>query len=744
MLKVEKSAGSTRINKSKRSLRNSADNLDKLITTEVFGEPTSKPWETQSRPPAALPTQEAFLVLEDEKTCESVEVLLACTAICDPNERGCPLLFTSKGYEQLVGSNKEQLAGRPCLQDVSTSGGAEASLADALQGKAHLSVEVACAKSDGSRFQDIVSVVPHLDRMGNLMHQILVHGEVDAKGVDLATGEEAHISHRQDLVGSLISAIFVTGGSSDAPIVNTSPGFQELLGYGDSDVQGMCCLCVCGPETDKKAMKAAITAQRAGQAGATKLLCYRKDGTPFWGELFNFPLGAPPSADDMDSPAPAQLQQQHLCILVDVTSNKQKRIGRYAMGKVIGKGAFGIVRLGQNTATGEKVAIKTIDASSFRSIAQIEQVQDEINVLSGLKHPNIIRLLDMHFAANIFYFVMEFASGGSLIEYVRKQEGHRLQEAEAKRIFEQVIDAVDYCHRRRVIHRDLKPENILLDDSGNVKVADFGLAGITTPFSGNLRSACGTPEFTAPEIVRGKEYDGSSVDIWSLGVILYELMQGHLPFKAPTQSGLFKSIVAGTYAPLPEAASPECRNLVAKMLTGNAEKRITMDEIRRHPWLLGTSAEEMRLLGRSMSISGGTLGRTGSLPTHLQSSLHLVIPDTFKAVSSSVSSSWSPQDDEQDAPRYILPVRDEDSSAGAEPAAPVLEMPPRHLNKQSSNKGRRKSLDSQRPRAQSGASLEAEGAPLVPRSPASFSRPAAGEPAKAAKSAGSSTGERRS
>ncbi|KAL3139144.1 hypothetical protein ABBQ32_005929 [Trebouxia sp. C0010 RCD-2024] len=362
---------------------------------------------------------------------------------------------------------------------------------------------------------------------------------MEERGADRGTGDsEGAALHKEDVDGELLKAFMTTDASApDVPIVDTSPGFQVLLGYGDGDVFGMSCLSVCGPSSDKKSMRQIITLQRTGQPGGAKILCYKRDGTPFWALLYNFPLHSDKSDPVSSKPGSSSMPEgpsagglsgpalTNLCLLVDVTASKLKRVGRYNLGRVVGRGAFGVVRLGQNTQTGETVAIKSVDASNFRSIAQIDQIQDEISVLSGLKHPCIIRLLDMHFTNNIFYFVMEYAAGGCLVDYVKTQPGAKLGEEEAKRIFQQVLSAMDYCHRRRVIHRDLKPENILMDESTNVKIADFGLAGITTPFSGNLRQLCGTPEFTAPEIVQGKEYSGPAVDIWSLGVILYELLQ---------------------------------------------------------------------------------------------------------------------------------------------------------------------------------------------------------------------------
>nr|BAU61590.1 AMP-activated protein kinase [Gonium pectorale]BAU61613.1 AMP-activated protein kinase [Gonium pectorale] len=235
-----------------------------------------------------------------------------------------------------------------------------------------------------------------------------------------------------------------------------------------------------------------------------------------------------------------------LCCVVDITATRLKKVvgGKYVLGKVIGAGAFGLVRIGRNIATDELVAVKGVDATRFRSITEIDQIQEEMSVLSSLKHPHIIRLYDVHFQNNTFFLVMEFAGGGSLVHFARSQDPvhQRVDEATAARLFTQIVSALEYCHRRRVIHRDLKPENILMDGEGNLKIADFGLAAVTAPFNGGLTLQCGTPEFTAPEITVGREYDGPSVDIWSMGVILYEMLAGTLPFKGANQAALFKAI----------------------------------------------------------------------------------------------------------------------------------------------------------------------------------------------------------
>ncbi|KAJ8570306.1 hypothetical protein K7X08_037278 [Anisodus acutangulus] len=176
---------------------------------------------------------------------------------------------------------------------------------------------------------------------------------------------------------------------------------------------------------------------------------------------------------------------------------------------------------------------------------------------------------------------MEYAKSGELFDYT-VQKG-RLQEDEARHLFQQIIAGVEYCHRNRVVHRDLKPENLLLDARGNVKIADFGLSNIMR--DGHfLKTSCGSPNYAAPEVVSQKLYAGPEVDVWSCGVILYALLCGRLPFDDENIPNLFKKIKGGLYT-LPTHLSPLARDLIPRMLTVDPMKRISIPDIRQHQWL---------------------------------------------------------------------------------------------------------------------------------------------------------------
>ena len=177
--------------------------------------------------------------------------------------------------------------------------------------------------------------------------------------------------------------------------------------------------------------------------------------------------------------------------------------------------------------------------------------------------------------------VLEYA-GGELFDYI-VQHG-RMKEAEARRFFQQMLCAVEYCHRHKIVHRDLKPENLLLDENLNVKIADFGLSNIMT--DGNfLKTSCGSPNYAAPEVIGGKLYAGPEVDVWSCGVILYVLLVGRLPFDDEHIPSLFAKIARGTYV-VPTWMSPGAAGLIKKMLVVNPVQRATIAEIRQDPWFM--------------------------------------------------------------------------------------------------------------------------------------------------------------
>ena len=252
------------------------------------------------------------------------------------------------------------------------------------------------------------------------------------------------------------------------------------------------------------------------------------------------------------------------------------------MGKTLGIGSFGKVKVAEHILTGHKVAVKILNRKKIKAIDMEEKVRREIKILRLFMHPHIIRLYEVLETPHDIYVVMEYVKSGELFDYI--VEKGRLGENEARHFFQQIVSGVEYCHRNMVVHRDLKPENLLLDAKSNVKIADFGLSNVMR--DGHfLKTSCGSPNYAAPEVISGKLYSGPEVDVWSCGVILYALLCGSLPFDDESIPNLFKKIKGGVYT-LPSHLSSGARDLIARALLVDPLKRVTISEIREHPWFV--------------------------------------------------------------------------------------------------------------------------------------------------------------
>ncbi|XP_047332242.1 SNF1-related protein kinase catalytic subunit alpha KIN10-like [Impatiens glandulifera] len=252
----------------------------------------------------------------------------------------------------------------------------------------------------------------------------------------------------------------------------------------------------------------------------------------------------------------------------------------YRLGKTLGHGSFGKVKVAEHLPTGHRVAIKILNRRKMKSPEMEEKVRREIKICRLFVHPHIIRQYEVIETSADIYVVMEYVKSGELFDYI--VEKGRLQEEEARKIFQQIISGVEYCHRNMVVHRDLKPENLLLDSKRSIKVADFGLSNVMR--DGHfLRTSCGSPNYAAPEVVSGKLYAGPEIDVWSCGVILYALLCGTLPFDDENIPNLFKKIKSGIYT-LPSHLSHGARDLIPRMLVVDPTKRITIPDIRQHFW----------------------------------------------------------------------------------------------------------------------------------------------------------------
>ncbi|CAI6355982.1 unnamed protein product [Macrosiphum euphorbiae] len=260
--------------------------------------------------------------------------------------------------------------------------------------------------------------------------------------------------------------------------------------------------------------------------------------------------------------------------------NRLVRVGYYELEKTIGKGNFAVVKLAKHVVTNSKVAIKIIDKTQLNE-DNLKKIFREIQIMSKLNHPHIVRLFQVMETEKMIYLVTEYAAGGEIFDFLVKKG--RMDEPAACHIFKQIVEAVSYCHNKNIVHRDLKAENLLLDADNNIKLADFGFSNHF--YEGKLLSTwCGSPPYAAPELFQGQEYDGPKADIWSLGVVLYVLVCGSLPFDGNTLKVLRANVLSGMFR-VPYFMSAACEHLIRHMLVIEPEKRLSLNQIESHKWI---------------------------------------------------------------------------------------------------------------------------------------------------------------
>nr|XP_061811033.1 serine/threonine-protein kinase MARK2-like isoform X2 [Nerophis lumbriciformis] len=276
--------------------------------------------------------------------------------------------------------------------------------------------------------------------------------------------------------------------------------------------------------------------------------------------------------------------------IATTTSDDQPHIGNYRLLKTIGKGNFAKVKLARHVLTGKEVAVKIIDKTQLNS-SSLQKLFREVRIMKMLNHPNIVKLFEVIETEKTLYLVMEYASGGEVFDYLVAHG--RMKEKEARAKFRQIVSAVQYCHQKCIVHRDLKAENLLLDADMNIKIADFGFSNEFT-LGNKLDTFCGSPPYAAPELFQGKKYDGPEVDVWSLGVILYTLVSGSLPFDGQNLKELRERVLRGKYR-IPFYMSTDCENLLKKFLILNPSKRGSLEQIMRDRWMnVGHEDEELK------------------------------------------------------------------------------------------------------------------------------------------------------
>ena len=275
-------------------------------------------------------------------------------------------------------------------------------------------------------------------------------------------------------------------------------------------------------------------------------------------------------------------EEEIICLYSNSTSNN-KSVCEFVLSEKLGEGTFGVVRLAINKQTGEKVAIKILEKSKLTNYNDKNRLDREINILNKIHHPNIVKLFCTIETDRQIFIIMEYIKGNELFQYILVRK--KLEEEEAFYFFIQIINCIDYLHKVRIAHRDLKAENIIIEQgTKEIKLIDFGLSNIYE--DGQLLStACGSPCYAAPEMLEGKSYKGSTVDIWSAGVVLYYMLCGCFPFEDTNNEKLYKKICKGKFE-IPKFLSKNAKDLISKILVVNIQRRINIKDIKKHPWVL--------------------------------------------------------------------------------------------------------------------------------------------------------------
>lgn len=252
----------------------------------------------------------------------------------------------------------------------------------------------------------------------------------------------------------------------------------------------------------------------------------------------------------------------------------------YVIKETIGSGGFAKVKRGEHRLTGEAVAIKIMDKAGLGE--DLPRARLEVETLKKLRHQNICQLYQVVETEEKIFMVLEHAQGGEVFDYIVARD--RLKEPEARQFFRQILAAVAYVHDAGYAHRDLKPENLLLDENNQIKLIDFGLVAHPSHIADPLHTCCGSPAYAAPELITGNPYLGTEADVWSLGVLLYALLCGFLPFDDDNTAYLYRLIQRGKYE-IPEFLSQGSIEILGQMLQTNPRKRVTVKQLLCHPWV---------------------------------------------------------------------------------------------------------------------------------------------------------------
>ncbi|KAL2123399.1 hypothetical protein VTJ04DRAFT_3854 [Mycothermus thermophilus] len=279
---------------------------------------------------------------------------------------------------------------------------------------------------------------------------------------------------------------------------------------------------------------------------------------------------------------------------------KQFHLGMFEIGRPLGKGKFGRVYLARERTTGFICALKVLYKSELQQGSGVEkQVRREIEIQSNLRHPNILKLYGHFHDSKRIFLILEYAGKGELYKHLRRE--NRFPEWKAAQYTAQMASALKYLHRKHVIHRDIKPENILVGIHGEIKISDFGWS-VHAP-NNRRKTLCGTLDYLPPEMIRSGSKDNwydEKVDLWSLGVLIYEFLVGEAPFE-DTPIMTHKRIARADMT-IPEWVSKEARDLIQKLLVLDPQKRLPLDEVQQHPWIIKHCVKGERAANREKPV----------------------------------------------------------------------------------------------------------------------------------------------
>lgn len=270
-------------------------------------------------------------------------------------------------------------------------------------------------------------------------------------------------------------------------------------------------------------------------------------------------------------------------------SMKKWNLNNFDIGRFLGKGKFGAVFLAREKSSQFVVALKCLMKKQIQNAGVEHQLKREIEIQTHLRHPNILKMYGYFHDDSRVYLILEYAPKGELFKLMKETPNNRFPEDKAAKIVLQLTDALHYCHCKNVIHRDIKPENLLLGSKGELKIADFGWS-VHAP-SSRRNTVCGTLDYLPPEMISGKKH-GKEVDIWSLGVLCFELLTGKPPFETKTYEGTYRRILAVQYT-IPEYVSTLARDLITRLLVVEPCARLPLDKVKKHEWIIKHTEAKM-------------------------------------------------------------------------------------------------------------------------------------------------------